>query len=722
MSANLLAGEASPYLLQHRDNPVHWRPWGPAALEEAQRLGRPILLSVGYAACHWCHVMAHESFEDPATAAVMNRLFVNIKVDREERPDIDQIYMAALHALGEQGGWPLTMFLTPDGAPIWGGTYFPKTARYGRPGFVDLLEEVARIFREEPATVAQNRAALMERLRAPPAAAGGLVLDRALLDAAAARLASLVDRDRGGIRGAPKFPQASLFAFLWRSALRTGDAAIRDAVLVTLRTIAEGGITDHLGGGIARYSVDERWLVPHFEKMLYDNAQIVEAMARAWRGISRPGGERARPGPDPGSETSASEAPGEGDNREAGTLPHPSLRDDLSPPGRGDAALFAARVAETVAWLDREMTVPGGAFAASIDADSEGHEGRFYVWSLAEVTEVLGPDDAALFASVYDVTAAGNFEGANILNRLGAMEARDPATEARLSDLRAKLLARRATRVRPATDDKVLADWNGLAVAALALAGETFGRPDWIARAVAAYRFVLDTMARDGRLAHAWRDGRSVYPGLATDYAAMIKAALALHAATLDGAYLAEAEALAATLRRHHFDPALPGYFLSADDAEALIVRPRSATDEATPSANSLMAETLVRLFHLTGDDRYRADADAILEASAPAIAQNLFAGAGLLSALDLRLGAVEVVIVADAAGDAAALVAEARGRATPNTILSLHAGSVALPPTHPAHGRAPVDGRAAAYVCRGATCSLPVTEPAALAALLAGP
>jgi uncharacterized protein YyaL (SSP411 family) len=672
MPENRLARETSPYLLQHKDNPVDWWPWGPQALAHARAANKPILLSVGYAACHWCHVMAHESFEDEATAAVMNRLFVAIKVDREERPDIDQIYMAALHALGEQGGWPLTMFLTPDGAPIWGGTYFPKVARYGRPAFVDLLEEVARVFRDEPATVAQNREALLARLKTPPAP-GRLVLDRALLDAAAFRLGGLVDRTQGGVRGAPKFPQGPLFAFLWRSALRTGDAGLRDAVLVTLRHIAQGGITDHLGGGIARYSVDERWLTPHFEKMLYDNAQIVEAMTWAWRGS----------------------------------------------PGSGDAALFAARVEETIGWLDREMTVDDGAFAASIDADSEGHEGRFYTWSETEVMAVLGPEDGARFASVYDVTAHGNFEGVNILNRLGAMEARDAATEARLAAARARLLSRRETRVRPATDDKVLADWNGLAVAALALAGRSFHRPDWTARAWRAYRFVMTTMRRDGRLAHAWRAGRAVFPGLATDYAAMIKAALALHAATLDTAYLAAAEDLAAVLRRHHCDGTLAGYFLSADDAEALIVRPRAAADEATPSANALMADSLIRLWHLTGNDAYRADADALLEASSAAIAENLFAAAGMLSALDLRLGATDVVIVAPEGDDGTALVGAARRALTPNTILSVHRGSVALPSTHPAAGKTPVGGRATAYVCRGETCSLPVTDPAALAALI---
>ncbi len=353
MTENLLSREASPYLLQHKDNPVHWRPWGPAALAEARAADKPILLSVGYAACHWCHVMAHESFEDEATAAVMNDLFVSIKVDREERPDIDQIYMAALHATGEQGGWPLTMFLTPDGQPIWGGTYFPKTARYGRPAFVEVLREVARLYREDPDTIATNTGALMAHLTKSHAG-DAIALDRPLLDQAAARLLQFMDPVRGGTNGAPKFPQASLLEFLWRAALRTGDAAYRDIVLTTLTNICRGGITDHIGGGVSRYSVDDRWLVPHFEKMLYDNAQLLDLLTHAWLATANP--------------------------------------------------VFRDRVATTVAWLAREMRLPGGAFAASLDADSDGHEGRFYVWSRHEILTVLGDGEGGFFADTYDIT------------------------------------------------------------------------------------------------------------------------------------------------------------------------------------------------------------------------------------------------------------------------------------------------------------------------------
>ncbi len=667
MSENLLRHEASPYLLQHRDNPVHWRAWGPDALAEARRDNKPILLSVGYAACHWCHVMAHESFEDPETASVMNRLFVNIKVDREERPDIDQIYMAALHALGEQGGWPLTMFLTAEGEPIWGGTYFPPTARYGRPSFVSILEEVARIFREEPEKIEQNRSHLLGALRKRPGGPAAPV-DRALLDQAAERLLGFMDLTHGGIRGAPKFPQPSLLDMLWRAGRRTADERYREAVLVSLRNIAQGGIYDHLGGGFARYSVDARWLVPHFEKMLYDNAQLVELMTHAFLAT-------------------------------------------------GDT-LFRNRIEETVSWLFREMRLPGGAFAASIDADSEGHEGKFYVWRSEEVREVLGEDEATFFEPVYDITPGGNFEGASILNRLAHMDLLSPADEERLAVDRTLLLARRETRVRPMTDDKVLADWNGLMIAALALAGQTFSRPDWINAATGAYRFILDTMSRGDRLAHAWREGKSVYPGLATDYAAMIKAALALQAATHDNSFIADATRLAGSLRRHHWDTSSPGYFLAADDAEALILRPRSITDEATPSATSVMAANNIRLWRLTGDDTYRADADAII-AAAP-ITENLFAATAMLSALDLRLGAIDVVIVHPKGVDPAGLISSARGASTPNVILTLHEDTAALPSGHPAADKTALAGMATAYVCRGETCSLPVIDANALASLLA--
>ncbi len=666
MSENLLARETSPYLLQHKHNPVHWRPWGPAALAEAERAGKPILLSVGYAACHWCHVMAHESFENPATAAVMNELFVNIKVDREERPDIDQIYMHSLHALGEQGGWPLTMFLTPKGEPIWGGTYFPNQARYGRPAFVDVLREVARVFREEPAKIEQNRSALLNKIAERARPPGKVVLGRTELDKIAERFLGIFDPKNGGIGGAPKFPQCSILELMWRAGLRSGDERFFAPVEKTLERMSEGGIYDHLGGGFSRYSVDERWLVPHFEKMLYDNAQLLELLA----------------------------------------LAHTRTGNDL----------FRRRAVELVGWLEREMTLPGDGFASSLDADSEGEEGKFYVWSLAELQQILGPEDAAFFAAHYDATPEGNFEKHVILNRLKDLP-RSIEDERRLTPLREKLLAARSKRIRPGLDDKVLADWNGLMIAALANGGALLDEKKWIALAAHAFRFVAESMSKDDRLGHSWREGRLVFPGLSSDYGAMIGAAIALHQATGEDAYLDRAVAWSAALERHHTDPA-GGYFLGADDAESLIVRLNVTIDDAIPNPNALQAQNLVRLAVLTGDNSYRERADRLFDGLLPLAGDNYFGHAALLSALDLRLRQAEIVCVGARAGEfaEAALKLPFLDR---TLIRAPDAGALAA--RHPARAMiasAPKEG--AAFVCQGERCSMPIVEPGRLAPALA--
>jgi uncharacterized protein len=661
---NRLAAESSPYLLQHQDNPVDWWPWGPEALAQARRSNKPILLSVGYAACHWCHVMAHESFEDEPTARVMNELFVNIKVDREERPDIDQIYMAALHHLGEHGGWPLTMFLTPDGEPIWGGTYFPKTSRYGKPAFVDVLREIARLFREEPAKIERNRAALMERLAAAAGPAGTATIGRAELDNAALQLGGLIDPVNGGTRGAPKFPQAALFECLWRAGLRTGENRYFAAVEITLDHICEGGIYDHLGGGFARYSVDERWLVPHFEKMLYDNAQLLELLAAAYR--------------------------------------------------RTDKDLYRRRAYETVGWLEREMTTEEGVFSASLDADSEGEEGKFYVWSYDEVIRQLGIEDGEFFARHYDVTPAGNFEGHNILNRLKPLS-RSDADETRLAALREKLLSVRAARVRPGLDDKVLADWNGLMIAALANAGSMLDEPRWLELAGRAFDFVGQTMTRGDRLGHSWRDGKLKFPGLASDYAAMIRAALALYEATGNRRFLDHALQWQHALDRDYVNADNGTYYLTAADAEGLVIRPAATTDEATPNHNAVAAQNLIRLAVLAGDDAWRDKADRLIAAVAPLIAENLYMHMAMLNAIDLRLGGAEIVVAGQGAG-ADALLAAAR-KLPPLDRIVFHAASAeTLPGKHPARGKLNAARAPQAFVCVGETCSLPVTEPAALA------
>jgi len=690
---NRLARETSPYLLQHKDNPVAWWAWGPEALAEAKRTHKPILLSVGYAACHWCHVMAHESFEDDDTARVMNELFVNIKVDREERPDIDQIYMAALHHLGEHGGWPLTMFLTPDGEPIWGGTYFPNTSRYGKPAFVDVLREIARIFRDEPQKIEHNRSALMERLAATARQSGTATLGQAELDNAARQLGGLIDPVNGGTRGAPKFPQAALFELLWRAGLRSphpnpppqaGEGISNNplplagegregaryfaAVEITLDHICEGGIYDHLGGGFSRYSVDERWLVPHFEKMLYDNAQLLELLAIAWK--------------------------------------------------RSGKALYRQRAHETVDWLRREMTTAEGAFCASLDADSEGEEGKFYVWSYDEILRVLGIEDGEFFARHYDVTPAGNFEGHTILNRLKPLP-RSDGDERRLAALRVKLLAVRDTRVRPGLDDKVLADWNGLMIAALVNASLLFGEPSWRDMAARAFDVIARAMTKGDRLGHSWRDGQLKFPGLASDFAAMIRAALALYEATGEQHYLDQALAWQRALDRDYAHAENGTYYLTAADAEGLVIRPAATTDEATPNHNAVAAGNLIRLAVLAGDDSWREKADRLIAAIAPRAVENLYMHMALLNAVDLRLRAAEIVVTGEG-GRADALLAAARALAPLDRIV-LHApAAAALRPGHPARQKLAAASEPAAFVCVGETCSLPVADPAGLICAIA--
>ncbi|MFL5059334.1 MAG: thioredoxin domain-containing protein [Xanthobacteraceae bacterium] len=669
-SENRLARETSPYLLQHKRNPVEWWPWGPEALAEAQRTGKPILLSVGYAACHWCHVMAHESFEDDSVAAVMNDLFVNIKVDREERPDIDQIYMSALHMLGEQGGWPLTMFLTPAGEPVWGGTYFPKTSRYGRPAFTDVLREVARLFREEPDKIAQNRDALMQRLAETARPQNRVVIGAAELDNIARQAAGAFDPVHGGMRGAPKFPNASLFELIWRAGLRTGDARYFALVEITLDHICQGGIYDHLGGGFARYSVDERWLVPHFEKMLYDNAQLLELLAVAFARTGKP--------------------------------------------------LYRERAAETVGWLAREMTQPEGAFAASLDADSEGEEGKFYVWSHDEIERVLGPENAAFFAAHYDVSPEGNFEGHNIINMLSNLP-RSKDDDAKLAMLRSLLHQERSKRISPGLDDKVLADWNGLMIAALANAGTLFSEPTWVEQAARAFRFIAQSMTRGDRLGHSWRDGRLLFPGLASDFACMIKAALALFEATGDPAFLERAVAWQRALDRHYANAEIGGYYLTADDAEGLVVRPHSIMDDATPNPNAVTAQNLVRLAALTGDDTWRSATDRLFDRLIPIAAENLFGHMALLNALDFRLRPTEIVVTGT--GERADALVQAALKVPSLTRTVLRARSAdALPASHPAQPKVAAAHEPAAFLCVGTTCSLPIVSASAIAEAVSSP
>jgi uncharacterized protein len=663
MSSNQLSNEQSPYLLQHKDNPVHWMPWGPEAFTRAAAEDKAILLSVGYAACHWCHVMAHESFEDPEIAALMNRDFVNVKVDREERPDIDKIYMDALHRLGEQGGWPLTMFLRPDGSPFWGGTYFPPTSRYGRPSFRHVLTEIARIWREERHKVDLNSTAILNALKTPPKTEARADLSAAALAAAARSLVDATDMQNGGLRGAPKFPQVAIYDFLWRHYLRAGHPANRDAVMVTLRNICQGGIYDHLAGGFARYSVDHRWLVPHFEKMLYDNALLVSLLSRVIA---------AEPND-----------------------------------------LFRIRIEETVAWMISDMRTEIGTFAASYDADSEGEEGRYYVWSRDEVDTVLPREISSLFCEIYDVTQAGNWEGRNILNRLKTQELLSSDTERSLAECRSLLLAARRNRVPPGFDDKSLADWNGLAIASLAEAGLLLDRQDWLKAAAEAFASLMAHHRRGDALCHSYRNGQLRGGATADGYANLIAAALNLYSATAEADFLRNARELASSAVADLWDETHGGFFFAPRQEPELIIRLRYAHDDATPNANATMLSNFVRLHHLTGENDDRRRADAILDAFGAAASGNPFAYASFLASVDYDLEPLQAAIVGDARSDQA--------RELRNSVLHLRAvqpiiqyvsAGEQLPVAHPAHGKEMKQDRPTLYLCRGTRCAAPVTAP----------
>jgi uncharacterized protein YyaL (SSP411 family) len=661
---NMLGEASSPYLQQHKDNPVHWRVWGPAALAEAKARNVPILLSIGYAACHWCHVMAHESFEDPEIAALMNAGYVNIKVDREERPDIDHIYMSALHAMGEQGGWPLTMVLTPDGEPFWGGTYFPPTPRFGRPSFRQVLIALSNAWETDRERIGHTTASMARALAASAAARPGEPPTPATLDDAREKFLRGMDWQRGGMGQAPKFPNAPTFRFLWQEAFRTGDGQAASAVHLLLRMMSYGGIYDHAGGGYARYATDNDWLIPHFEKMLYDNALILDLLALAYADSQNP--------------------------------------------------LYLMRANETMDWLQREMREEG-AFAASVDADSEGVEGKFYVWTRDEILLLLG-EEAEFFAAYYPMPADGNWEERIILERIEPVA--DAQTEIRLLRCRAKLFVARARRVPPGRDDKILADWNALLIAALGRAAAVFGKPAWLEQAAAAFDFIVDKMAQpDGRIAHAYRGGKISAAGLLEDQAAMIRAALALYEATGEARRLAQALKILAAAEQRFSDSA-GAFFSTASDAADLPAgagfRSRNVMDGPTPSGIGLMAENFARLYHLTGGDEYRAKAEAVLAAFGGQKAA-LVGSPVLLAAADTLANATCIVITG--AGDKSALRQTALAAPDPAVCVLLVSDAAGLPASHPAHGK--TSAEPAAFVCQGNTCALPVTSPEALKTLL---
>jgi uncharacterized protein YyaL (SSP411 family) len=678
--SNHLAHETSPYLLQHAENPVDWYPWGDEALERARRENKPILLSIGYSACHWCHVMAHESFEDPAVAAAMNEHFINIKVDREERPDLDQIYQTAHAVLTQRsGGWPLTMFLTPDQQPFFGGTYFPKQSRHNLPGFLDLVPRIAAIYREKRDDIERQNLALAGALsRTVPQLRDTPQITAAPLADARRELGRSFDPKYGGIGNAPKFPHPFELDFCLARHALDDDADVLNIVRVTLTRMAEGGIYDQLGGGFCRYSVDQYWTIPHFEKMLYDNGPLLALYSDAWR------------------------------------VTHDALYENVA--------------VETANWAMREMQSPQGGFYSSLDADSEHEEGKFYVWTPDEVQALLTPDEYAVVAPHYGLDGPPNFEQNRWHLRVvkplafiaGRLDIAADACAARLESARAKLLAAREQRVHPGRDDKVLASWNALMIKGLTRAARVFGRAEWLAAADRALSFIRGTMWRDGRLLATSKDGRSHLNAYLDDYAFLLDAMIERLQASFRSEDLEFACALADTLLAQFEDTDEGGFFFTSHDHEQLIHRPKTAYDNATPSGNGVAATALQRLGHLTGEQRYLAATERAIQLFYPVLQQQAGACVSLITALAEYLAPPPVATLRGPADELSswqrALDREYRPNlltlAIPDTVSDLP--EVLDKPVNSAGG--PVN----AWVCRGTVCLPPVDSQAELRKALA--
>jgi uncharacterized protein YyaL (SSP411 family) len=685
---NRLADETSPYLRQHADNPVDWYPFSEDAFSRARAEDKPILLSIGYSACHWCHVMAHESFEDPATAELMNERYVNIKVDREEMPDVDQIYQQALQLMGEHGGWPLTMFLVPDGTPFFGGTYFPPRDAFGRPSFKRLLVALSQAWKDKRSDVLANARQFTDGLAALAESSGGGGEASILVDSierAAARLSVRIDRRQGGFEGAPKFPNPKAMELVLRGArrfLRTGDSdgpELLRAVVLTLTKMAEGGIYDHLGGGFARYSTDAHWLVPHFEKMLYDNAQLLTLYAETWQ-LSR----------------------------------EPTL---------------ARVVRETVAYLERDLRAPEGGLYTAEDADSEGVEGKFYVWTPDEVRRALadaGVDAAAadVLARCYDVTPTGNWHdphghgpaGASILHVVDRPRGADE--ERLLDEAKRALLQTRSRRVRPGLDDKVLAGNNGMAIAGLAEAGRVFGEPAFVDGARRTAEFLLRHMTESsrGRLLRTFSHGVARLPGTLDDHAHVADGLIALYEATGEARWLEEAHRLTRLALGLFYAPGERAFYMTAADDPGLIQRPRSGYDSAVPSGMSVCLENLIRLGDVCGEKEWLDIAESTLKTHYSRALENPFSFSNLLNALDLWLERPTEIVLAGA--DVTALDRAIASVYLPNRML-IRAATAPRLLEKLVSGKTPINGVSAAYVCRDFTCERPESDPAALARAL---
>jgi uncharacterized protein YyaL (SSP411 family) len=674
--ANHLANETSPYLLQHVDNPVDWYPWGEEAMAVAQAEDKPILLSIGYAACHWCHVMAHESFEDEATAAQMNADFVNVKVDREERPDVDSIYMQAVTAMIGRGGWPMTVFLTPDGKPFYAGTYFPDEPRHGMPSFRQILTGIKQAWDNDRENVLSSAGEVAGQLRQlSTVALEQSPVTEETLQQAMRGLSGNFDPTWGGFGGAPKFPSPMTLEFLLQQHVRDPESNALAMAETTLRKMAEGGMYDQVGGGFARYSVDHKWLVPHFEKMLYDNAQLVPVYLHAWQLTGDPFHRRI--------------------------------------------------VEETLDYVLREMRDEGGGFYSSLDADSEGVEGKFYVWSAAEIREALG-DDADLFMRVYGVSDEGNWEGLNVLNLhldpsalAKQLELDDEELADRLARCRTSLFEIRERRVRPGLDDKVLTAWNALMLAAFAEAGSVLERKDYLAAAVANAEFLHDTMQTSaGRLFRTWKAGSAPkYNAYLEDYAFLADALLVLYESTFDERWFSWSRKLVDAMVRHFADDDNGGFFDTSDDHETLIHRPKDLQDNAIPSGNSVAAAVLAKLSLCTGDGSLQSRAERSLSSMTKLMAQYPTGFGQWLKLGSFLLAEPQEVALVGSAPELEPLLEVVREKYRPFQVVA--AGPAGATSPRLLQDRTRVEGEAAAYVCRQFVCQTPVTEPAALRAQL---
>lgn len=669
---NQLIHETSPYLLQHADNPVHWYPWGEEAFEKARRENKPVLLSIGYSACHWCHVMAHESFENEEIAKLMNELFVNIKVDREERPDLDQIYMNAVQMMTHHGGWPMTVFLTPEAVPFYGGTYYPPQDRYNMPGFPRVLISVAEAYRERQDDIRETGASLVNELRRLSATSGSdQPIGQELLDAAYVGIVRTYDKTYGGFGGAPKFPPAMALEFLLRTHARTGNQDALEMVRHTCIQMANGGMYDQFGGGFHRYSTDAKWLVPHFEKMLYDNALLSRLYLHYFQVSEEPSARQAVEG--------------------------------------------------ILDYVLREMTHSAGGFYSTQDADSEGHEGKFFVWEIDEIRAALTERDATLLCSYYNITQSGNFEGKNIPHVTRGLEQVAEEHKISLSELqtalsesRRKLFDLREKRVKPGRDEKILTAWNGLMMASFAEAGVILKRPDYTAAARRNAEFVLSNLRKDGALLRTWKDGAAKFNAYLEDYSFLIEGLLTLFETTGEFHWLEEAHALAERMIGEFWDEENGGFYFTGKSHESLIVRSKDYFDNATPSGNSVAAIALLRLAILTGKDNYRNLAIAVLREISDG-ARRYPSGFGYaLSAADFSLSTPkEIAIVGKDPNDIEPLLSEAWRRYLPNKVVAPGFGGENLPLLE---NRPLQNERATAYVCVHYACQQPVNEPSELA------